>query len=459
MFINKSDSGMWVVMKPCRKYGLFTAIAMVTGSVIGSGVFFKAEAVAGITAGNIRYGTAAWILGGMSMILCLLSFAIIYSFVNENADLTVIAEKTAGRKYAYFSGWFMATVYYPALACVLSWLCASYTLQAIGAEDPGGGLCMVIAGVFLVVSFAQNALFPNTAGKVQVVTTVLKLIPLVLMIVLGIIKGFSNGTFEGNLLSESSPTNPGKTLFKSVSAVMFAYEGWIAALCIGPELKNRERNLPKALVLGGSVVLAVYILYYVGILGAVSTEILLNYGRDGVKMAFSNIVGEKISGLLLCFVAISCFGALNGMMFSLGRAMYSLGSRGQGPTPSLFSEINRTSETPIASFSAGLVFAFLWLFFLFGNSLADPALFGKFGFDISEVPVVTVYAMYIPIFVFALKKWGKDLNKVKTAVIILGIASCIFTAGSAFVAHIEDIWDYIFVFTAIMLAGAVFYKK
>lgn len=446
-------------MKSYRKYGVFTAIAMVTGSVIGSGVFFKAETVASLTIGNVKYATAAWLLGGISMILCLLSFAVISSFVHGKGDLTVIAEETAGRRFAYLSGWFMGTVYYPALASVLSWLCANYTLQAAGTDDSGGGLCMIVAGVFLVMSFAQNALFPDTAGKIQVITTVLKLIPLILMIFFGMGKGFFDGTLQYNFLLESVPRNPGKTLFASVSAVMFAYEGWIAALSVGPELKNREKNLPKALVLGGVIVLTVYILYYVGILGAVSSETLINYGRDAVKIAFSNIVGKRLSGFLLCFVAISCFGALNGMMFCLGRAMYSLGSRGQGPCPLIFAEINKTTGTPLASFSAGLVFAFIWLFFLFGSSLSAPAVFGNFGFDISEVPVVTVYAMYIPIFLFALKRWRRDLNSIKIGIILLGIASCIFTAASALIAHMEDIWDYSVTVTVVMLVGEIFYKK
>ena len=445
-------------MKLREKYNLSTAIAMVIGSVIGSGVFFKAETVARITHGNGRTGLLAWSVGGLSMMVCLLSFSIIVSETKKCEGLQEIGEVTAGERYSYYLGWFMATVYYPALTSVLSWLSARYSLLAMGVGDSRGGLCMLLAGLFLIVSFAQNSLFPNLSGNVQKITTVIKLIPLLLMIILGIGKGLLSGNLQTNMNPVYQSETSKNTFFASVSAVMFAYEGWIAALSIGRELKNSRKNLPIALVLGGISVLLVYVFYYLGIMGAVSSETLLNYGSDGIKIAFSNILG-KTSELLLAFVAISCIGALNGMMFSLGRAMYSIGKSEQGPLPKLFSEINTVSGMPVASFSLGLVFSVMWLFFLFGTQISEDALFGNFGFDISEIPVVTVYGMYIPLFFSFLKKWGRKISVLKRITVSMGIVACIFTAVCAICAHFADMTDYILVFVAIMLTGSLFRKK
>ncbi len=445
-------------MKLSEKYNLSTAVAMVIGSVIGSGVFFKAETVARITHGNGRTGLMAWSVGGLSMMICLLSFSIIVSETKKCGGLQEIGEITAGEGYSYYLGWFMATIYYPALTSVLSWLSARYTLLAMGMEDSGGGLCMLLAGLFLIISFAQNSLFPNLSGNVQKITTVIKLIPLILMIILGIRKGLLSGNLQINMIPVYQSGTRENTFFASVSAVMFAYEGWIAALSIGRELKNSRRNLPIALVLGGVSVLLVYIFYYLGIMGAVSSSILLNYGSGGIKIAFSNILG-KASGLLLAFVAISCIGALNGMMFSLGRAVYSIAKNGQGPSPKLFSEINTVSGMPVASFSLGLVFSVMWLFFLFGTQISEDSLFGNFGFDISEIPVVTVYGMYIPLFFLFLKKWGRKISRLKRITVSMGIVACVFTAICAIYAHTADMSDYILVFVAIMLAGSLFRKK
>ena len=109
-------------LKP--KYGLITAIAMVVGIVVGSGVFFKAEKVLSATGGNLPLGILAWIIGGVIMMICAYTFSILatrYSHVNGLVDY---AEATVGRGYAYIVGWFSTFVYYPAMTSVLAWVSA-----------------------------------------------------------------------------------------------------------------------------------------------------------------------------------------------------------------------------------------------------------------------------------------------------------------------------------------------
>lgn len=84
-----------------KRYGLITAIAMVIGIVIGSGVFFKAEKVLTATGGNLTLGILAWVIGGIIMISCAYTFAVMatkYQYVNGVVDY---AEATLGKKYAY----------------------------------------------------------------------------------------------------------------------------------------------------------------------------------------------------------------------------------------------------------------------------------------------------------------------------------------------------------------------
>src|SRR5574344_1596776 len=104
-----------------KKYGLVTAICMVIGIVIGSGVFFKAQTILQKTEGNMPLGILAWIIGGVIMVICACTFGIMatkYSHVNGLVDY---AEVTVGKKYAYFMGWFMATIYTPSMTGVLAW--------------------------------------------------------------------------------------------------------------------------------------------------------------------------------------------------------------------------------------------------------------------------------------------------------------------------------------------------
>ena len=85
--------------KLSKKYGLFTAICMVVGIVIGSGVFFKAQTILQKTDGDLPLGILAWIIGGVIMLVCILAFAMMaqkYIKVNGIVDY---AEATVGSKY------------------------------------------------------------------------------------------------------------------------------------------------------------------------------------------------------------------------------------------------------------------------------------------------------------------------------------------------------------------------
>ena len=127
------------------------------------------------TGGNLGLGILAWIIGGIIMIVCAYSFAVMatkYQYVNGIVDY---AEAAMGEKYGYYVGWFMAIIYLPTLTSVLSWVSARYTSVLLGFSITGGE-CMTIACLFLVGSYALNSLSPVLAGKFQVSTTVIKLI-------------------------------------------------------------------------------------------------------------------------------------------------------------------------------------------------------------------------------------------------------------------------------------------
>ena len=91
-----------------KRYGLPTAICMVVGIVIGSGVFFKAEKVLQATKGNMPLGILAWGIVGAIMIICSYVFATMATRYEKVSGLVDYAEATVGRRYAYYVGWFMA---------------------------------------------------------------------------------------------------------------------------------------------------------------------------------------------------------------------------------------------------------------------------------------------------------------------------------------------------------------
>ena len=441
-----------------KKYGLITAIAMVVGIVIGSGVFFKAEKILVATGGNLSLGILGWIIGGVIMVACAYTFAIMatrYEYVNGVVDY---AEATLGKTYAYYIGWFMALIYYPTLTSVLAWVSARFTCVLLG-WDIVGPQAMVIAGFYLVASYALNALSPVLAGKFQVSATIIKLIPLALMAVIGTIVGLTNGMTVTNFTTVVTNVNPWTAIFTAVVATAFAYEGWIIATSINAELRDSKKNLPRALVLGSFIIIAVYILYYIGLAGAVTNEVMMAGGQEAAKIAFATIFSNVGGTLLFVFIIISCLGTLNGLMLGCVRGMYSIAVRNEGPKVSVMSEVDKVTNTPNNSAIFGLLLSAAWLVYFYGANLTEPW-FGtlgilNFNFDSSEIPIVTIYALYIPIF-FGMMFKERDLSTWKRFIVpTLAILGCIFMVIAAVFSHgVERILGYLVTFGVIMIIGA-----
>ena len=441
-----------------KKYGLVTAIAMVVGIVIGSGVFFKAEKVLTATGGNLPLGILAWLIGGAIMVVCAYTFSILatrYEYVNGIVDY---AEAAMGKKYGYYVGWFMATIYYPTLTAALAWVSARYTCVLFGFSIVGPE-ALAITCFYLVLSFAMNALSPVLAGKFEVTTTVIKLIPLYLMAIIGTIMGLSSGMTVKNFTVVAKQASTGSPLFTAVVATAFAYEGWIIATSINAELKDAKKNLPKALLVGSIIVVATYILYYIGLSGTVSNAALMKSGEKGAKLAFETIFSRAGGTLLFVFVVISCLGTLNGLMLGCTRGIYAVSARNLGPAPKVFKQIDKTTNMPNNSAILGLMLCGIWLLYFYGSSLTAKSWFGFFNFDITELPIVTIYASYIPIFIVLIKK-GKDLSTFNRFVApVLALCGCVFMIIAACFAHKMEVVWYLITFAVIMLIGSKFSKE
>ena len=453
-----------------KRYGLFTAICMVVGIVIGSGVFFKAQDILNYTGGNMLLGILAWLIGGVVMMICAFNFANFatrYLKVNGVVDY---AEAIVGPRYAYMTGWFLTTIYYPAMTAVLAWVSARYTLVLFDPKaDITSGLCMALGGFYLCLAYAVNVLSPKIAGKFQVSATVIKLIPLAVIIVVGTVAGLVNGnTADAFASSASSVVSGFDSVFAGIGAAAFAYEGWIIATSINSELKDAKKNLPRALVIGTALIMIIYITYFIGLSGGASVDALR---VEGSTAAFKNLLGNVGSTILNVFIVVSCLGTLNGLMLANTRSLYSLSVRGNGPSPRTFAQLDPQTNMPANSSALTLLFCGAWFFYFYGANLSAP-IFGPFSFDSSELPIITVYALYTPIFIMFIKKEGRN-NVFKNVVMpLLAIVCSLFMIFVAVYAHgiakykaalangefAFPVLFYLIVFAVIMAIGAMLYK-
>lgn len=443
-----------------KRYGLLTAITMVVGIVIGSGVFFKAEKILNCTGGDMKIGILAWIIGGLIMVVCAYTFSVMATKYEKVNGVVDYAEAMLGERYGYYLGWFMTVLYFPAMTSVLAWVSSRYFCVLLG-WDITGGSCMVIAGFLLMASFALNTLAPVLAGKFQVSTTAIKMIPLLLMAVVGTIKGLGSGMMIQNFTEVAIPASElggkGYMLFTAVCATSFAYEGWVVATSINSEIRDAKKNLPRALVIGTLIVMATYILYYVGLAGAVENAVMMEGGEAGARIAFASVFSNVAGTLLFVFIVISCLGTLNGLMAASVRGLYSIAMRGNGPRPDIMKQVDPVVNMPVNSSIMGALIVMFWLMYFYGANLTE-GWFGPFCFDSSELPVITIYAMYIPMFLMIIKK-EKDWSAFNRFVMpALSVCGCLIMVTAAIFAHRMAVVFYLIVFAAVMLIGLYFDK-
>lgn len=454
-----------------KRYGLFTATCMVVGIVIGSGVFFKAQDILNYTGGNLLVGILSWVIGGIVMILCAFNFA---NFATKYAKVNGIvdyAEAIIGEKYAYFTGWFISAIYFPALTAVLAWVSARYTLLLFNpGADITSGLCMALGAFYMCLFYAINMLSPKLAGKFEVSATVIKLIPLAIIIVIGTICGIINGNTASAFVSSVQIENSDfSSIFAGIAAASFAYEGWIVATSINAELKDPKKDLPRALVIGTIIIMAVYILYFIGLTGGATIDVLM---KEGATTAVKNLLGNVGGSILNAFIVISCLGTLNGLMIACPRSFYSLAIRECGPKPKTFAAVDGETNMPSNAGILALLFCGMWYFYFYGANLTAP-IFGVFSFDSSELPIITVYTLYIPMYVVFIKKEGKKNIFKNTVMPILASIASLFMVFVAIYAHgirpyqkaaangefAFPVLFYLIIFAVIMIVGMSLYKK
>lgn len=446
-----------------KKYGFFTAVCTVVGIVIGSGIFFKASKVLEVTGGSMQMALLTVGIVGVIMLICSYIFSILAGRYEKVNGIVDYAESALGRPYGYFMAWFMTTIYTPVITATLAWVTARYTASFLGFSQFGMEAA-AFAAMFLIIGFVSNTLSPKLGGKIQVGTTVIKLIPIVLMAVVGTIIGLVKGvTIQAFTETTQQIASGSGSLMTAIVAFAFAYEGWIVATTINSELRNSKKNLPRALIVGAIIVIVVYLAYFLGLSGSMPVGDLITVA-DLPKTAFSNVFGSFAGSIVYVFIIISCYGTMNALMMGCIRNAYSLGARNEGIRPDMFSQVDEKTNAPHNSAIIGLLLCGFWLAYIYvcwtATDITGTAKLPAFlSWEPDELPIITLYAGYIPIFISMMEK-EKDLGVFKRFIMpYLGLISCVFMVYCAIVAYGIDSLYYLIFFLIVMAIGAIFYFK
>lgn len=437
-------------------------MCMVVGTVIGSGIFFRNEQVIGYAGGRMWIGVAAWLGGGLIALSAAYVFSTLATRHERVGGLVDYSEALVGKRYAYFFGWYMATMFFPGLAGILAWISARFTVVLFGWDVNSffSAETYSIALFYLAMTYVVNVLAQKLSGKVQVSTTFIKIIPLLAMGIIGTIVGLANGTTVANLASDYVGNVVSNPFLSALVATAFAYLGWESALMINSEVKNSKRNLPIALVAGMFIIITIYVLYFIGIFSAAPVQVLSD--GAGVRGAFEGVFTEFGGTALFVFIIISCLGTLNGLMMAGMRAFYSLANRGRGANPEMFSQVDKTTNVPNNSAAIFVFLVALWMLVFAGNRAEwfGPLVPGQpLPFDVPGLMPIILFSFLIPIYIAIMVK-EKSLGVFNRfiAPFIAMVAAGFLVYAAINTQRMRVVWFFL-VFLGFMAVGGLFYKQ
>ena len=435
-----------------RRYGLFTAITMITGIVIGSGIFFKADNVLSYTNGNVLLGIIIFFVAAIAIVFGCLAISQLATRTDRPGGVIAYTEEFVGIGPSCAFGWFQTFLYLPTLAAVVAWVTGIYISQLFGLEFSLETTTLIgigsLTGLFII-----NTLSAKLGGYFQNASMVIKLVPLLLIAIAGLFLGKPGELISGSVTSFSSAAT-GAGWIAAFAPIAFSFDGWIVATSICGEIKNSKRNLPLALTISPLVILLAYIMYFVGITALLGPETILEQGDGSAFLAATKLFGDLGAKVILIFVVISVLGTVNGLTLGFIRMPYSLALRNMIPGSEWLKKENEgLNGMPFNSAVFAYVLSLLWM--------AIHYVTQKLGMqgDVSEIAIGVSYLNYIVLYfaVMKLAKKGDIKGKLKGYVIpiLATVGSLVIISGS--ISHPLFIYYFLVCFM-IILAGYVYYR-
>lgn len=384
-----------------KRYGFTVAFSMVVGMVIGVGIFFKAEKILQQAHCNPKIALLAWTLGGIISILSGLTVAEIAAAVTESGGMIAWVKKVYGKKLAFLVGWAQFVIYFPAMILTLAYYFGLYTTNFLGIES-NNNLIWIIAISTIIFMYIVNIFTTNVGGKIQTCATFAKVVPLLLITILGFLSS-NNG--KGVLYVPQDlnlpQTSPLLLLGLALVPVMFAFDGWIFVGNIAGDLKDIKKDLPRSIIWGLGFVAVFYLLLNIALLHVFPSDMLAKVGMSGVA---NQLFGELGAKFIFLGIMISAFGGLNGMVLASTRVPYTLGVEESIVKKEFFSKVDEKHKQPINSAIVMCIMCLVWVVYAYITKSQDT---------VGDIAVALFWLINCLVFlaVFILRKREPELER------------------------------------------------
>ena len=360
-----------------RRLGLWSAVAVVVGSTIGGGIFRTPAVIAGRVPEPVLM-LLVWVLGGLLALCGALTYAELAAMFPRSGGVYVYVREGFGRLPAFLFGWSELLLIRASALGAIATPFAEYLLRSLGLDPtrpPYEGAVHWVAALAIVLTATFNYVGVRWSALLLNVTTAAKYAALAVLVLLAFVVG--QGSFGH--FTEAGGGGPvrGGLFGLALVSVMWAYDGWGDLSFVGGEVKDPERSLPRALIVGTGAVVAIYLLVNAAYLYLIPIAAMAQSPLVAADAAQA-VLGRLGVGLVAIVVMVATFSTLLGSMLTAPRIFFAMADDGL-----LFRRVARvhpTFHTPSVAIVLTGVLGIVYVAFQTFQQLADQFVVAIFPF-------------------------------------------------------------------------------
>ena len=357
-----------------RRLGLLSAIAVLVGSTIGTGIFRTPAGIATKVPFEGLY-LLLWGLGGFFSLCGALTLAELAAAMPQTGGIFVYLREGWGRLAAFLFGWGELVVIRASALGAISTVFAEYFLRLLGKDDPQM-IRYVAAGAILLVA-VFNIVGVRLGALVQNLTTAAKYCALVLLVIAAFAIGAHNPAPVAVTEAASAPSFSLPMFGLAFISLLWVYDGWADVTFVSGEVQRPERFLPRTLIFGTLAVIAIYLLANLAYLHLLDIDQIAHSKLVAADVAY-RIIGDTGVRLISIAVMVSAFGTLNGSMMTGPRIFFAMADDG------LFfkkiATVHPRFKTPYLAISLAATLAIIFVMVRTFEQLSDTFVLGIWPF-------------------------------------------------------------------------------
>ncbi len=372
-----------------RQIGLITAMMIIVADVIGTGIFMTTGEVLGMT-GNAQAVLILFAVGGIIALTGSLCYAELATMWPEDGGEYIYLKKIYGPLPSFLSGWISLIIGF-SLAASMSSITAVNYINKISPEGiiTGAWLPKLFAAVIIVFFSIIHVIGVQKGSFIQNILTIVKLLVVFSFIAMGFY--FADWSAV-NRLADNYQIEGGVSPLKWGSAliiIMYAYSGWNGATYIAGEIRNPDKNLPRALFLGTFLITIIYLAMNVVYLMSAPGEVIMSDGKYTIgALAATNLFGPNIGPVFDACIVLILLSSVSVQMMIGPRVSFAM-AKDRTIFKSM-ERINQKFQTPDLAIIVQMVIAVFYVFIGF-DAILKMLIY--MGFALSIFPLMTVIGM------------------------------------------------------------------